>query len=248
MFRAAHRDHRTSHVPLRDAFTHAKREILFAAGSVTFIFALFYTGTTYLTSYGTSPTGAALSRTLVLSLGIVAGAVMALGVILSAIYSDRFGRRILIMASCAAAVVWSLLLFPLLDTRSPVAFAIGLIVTLGIMGLPTAQSERSSPRRSPPGTATPGLARATAWPASWAARFHRWCPRHWRQRSAALPSACCCVGSRCSACSAPQPSPRQETGICGRLSRAFRSSGKARHVPHLRVRGRWASSAPESGA
>ncbi|MGH4011478.1 MAG: MFS transporter, partial [Pseudonocardiaceae bacterium] len=95
----------------------------------------FYTGTAYLTSYGTSPTGAALSRTLVLSLGIIAGVVMALGVILSAIYSDRLGRRTLIMASCAAAAVWSLLLFPLLDTRSPVAFAVGLIVTLGIMGL-----------------------------------------------------------------------------------------------------------------
>ncbi len=134
VFRDAQRQQPTAQAPLRDAFTYAPREILLAAGSVTMIFGLFYTGTTYLTSYGTSPTGAALSRTLVLSLGIVAGAVMALCVILSAIYSDRFGRRALIMASCAAAVVWSLVLFPLLDTRSPVAFAVGLIVTLGLMG------------------------------------------------------------------------------------------------------------------
>ncbi len=135
VFRQAQLQHTTTHVPLREAFTYAPRQILLAAGSVTVIFALFYTGTAYLTSYGTSPTGAALSRTLVLSLGIVAAAALALGVILSAVYSDRFGRRILIMASSAAAAVWSLLLFPLLDTHSPAAFAVGLIVTLGLMGL-----------------------------------------------------------------------------------------------------------------
>lgn len=134
VFRAAQQEPRT-HTPVREAFTRAPQEILLAAGSLTALFALFYTGTTYLTSYGTSPTGAALSRTLVLSLGIVAGAAMALGVILSASYSDRFGRRRLIMASYTAALVWSLLLFPLLDTRAPAAFAIGLIVTLGLMGL-----------------------------------------------------------------------------------------------------------------
>jgi MFS family permease len=121
--------------PLREAFTRAPREILLAAGSVTIMFALFYTGTTYLTSYGTSPTGAALSRTLVLSLGIAAGAAMALGVIVSAISSDRFGRRTVIMLTCGGAAVWSLLLFPLLDTHSPAAFAVGMIVTVGIQGL-----------------------------------------------------------------------------------------------------------------
>jgi MFS family permease len=109
--------------------------MLLAAGSVTIMFALFYTGTTYLTSYGTSPTGAALSRTLVLSLGIVAGAAMALGVIISAISADRFGRRAVIMLVCGGAAVWSLVLFPLLDTHSSVAFAIGMIVTVGLQGL-----------------------------------------------------------------------------------------------------------------
>jgi MFS family permease len=97
--------------------------------------ALGLTAQTYLTSYGTSPTGAALSRTLVLSLGILGGAANALSVILSAIYSDRFGRRTLIMLCCGGAAVWSLLLFPLLDTQSPVAFAVALVVTLGLQGL-----------------------------------------------------------------------------------------------------------------
>jgi MFS family permease len=121
--------------PLREAFTRASREILLTAGTVTMGFALFYTGTTYLTSYGTHPTGAALPQALVLSFGIAAGAAMAAGVALSAVSSDRFGRRTVIMMSCAVAAVWSLLLVPLLDTHSPVAFGVGIIVTLGLQGL-----------------------------------------------------------------------------------------------------------------
>ncbi len=135
VFRAAQRQQSTTDTPLREAFTRAPREILLAAGSLTIMAALAYTGTVHLTSYGISPTGAALSRTLVLSLGIVAAAANALGVILSASYSDRFGRRPLIMLCCGGAAVWSLLLFPLLDTQSPVAFAVGLIVTMGLQGL-----------------------------------------------------------------------------------------------------------------
>jgi MFS family permease len=134
VFRAAQQQPAT-YTPLREAFTRAPREILLAAGTVTAMFTLFYTGTTYLTSYGTSPTGAALSRTLVLSLGIAAGAATALGVIVSSIAADRFGRRTVIMLACGGAAVWSLLLFPLLGTHSPVAFAVGMIVTVGLQGL-----------------------------------------------------------------------------------------------------------------
>lgn len=136
VFRHA-RQHRqpSPRAPLREALTQAPREILLAGGATTVMFALFYIGTTYLTSYGTSPTGAALSRTLVLSLGITAGVVMALCTVVSALAADRLGRRTLIMAVCAGSAVWSLLLFPLLDTRSPVAFGVGVLVTLGLQGL-----------------------------------------------------------------------------------------------------------------
>ena len=43
---------------------------------------------------------------------------MALGIILSVRYSDRFDQRRLIMLSYGGAVVWSLLQFPVVDTRS----------------------------------------------------------------------------------------------------------------------------------
>jgi MFS family permease len=121
--------------PLREALTNAPRQILLSAGTLTTMFALFYIGTTYLTSYGTSPKGAGLSRAFVLSIGIGAGITMAAGVIASSVAADRLGRRAVVVLCCAGAVVWSLLLFPLLSIHSPTAFGISVIVTLALMGL-----------------------------------------------------------------------------------------------------------------
>jgi MFS family permease len=135
VFRQAQQQQPVTRTPLWEAFAQAPREILLSTGTLTMIFALFYTGTTYLTSYGTSPIGAALSRALVLSIGVGAGMAMAASVILSAISSDRIGRRAVVMLSCSAAVVWSLLLFPVLDIRTPLAFAVSVIVTLILAGL-----------------------------------------------------------------------------------------------------------------
>jgi MFS family permease len=135
VFRHDQRQQLATRTPLREALSQAPRKIALSAGTLTMIFALFYTGTTYLTSYGTSHTGAALSRNLVLSIGIGAGAALAAGVILSAIASDRLGRRAVVMLACGAAVVWSLLLFPLLNTRTPIAFGVSVVVTLTLMGL-----------------------------------------------------------------------------------------------------------------
>jgi MFS family permease len=135
VFRQAQGQQPTKRTPLREALTEAPRQILLSAGTLTGMFALFYIGTTYLTSYGISPTGAGLSRALVLSIGIGAGTAMAAGVILSAGASDRLGRRAVVVLCSAAAVVWSLLMFPVLSLHTPVAFGVGVIVTLALMGL-----------------------------------------------------------------------------------------------------------------
>jgi MFS family permease len=124
-----------THAPLREALTQAPRQILLSAGTLTTLFALFYIGTTYLTSYGTSPQGTGLSRALVLAIGIGAGIAMAAGVIASSVAADRLGRRAVVVLCCGGAVVWSLLLFPLLSIHSPTAFGISVIVTLALMGL-----------------------------------------------------------------------------------------------------------------
>ncbi|MFD4429722.1 MFS transporter [Nocardia sp. NPDC058497] len=120
-------------LPFLDAWRFQTKEILLSAGSLALLFAFFYMGTAYLTSYGTKTLG--FSRPFVLTVGVGAALVFGAAIVVSALYSDRLGRRRVIMVSCGLAVVWALVLFPLLDTKSPVAFAIGVGTTLAIFGI-----------------------------------------------------------------------------------------------------------------
>lgn len=120
-------------LPFLDAWRYQRKEILLSAGALATLFAFFYLGTAFLTSYGTKTLG--FSRPFVLMVGIASAVVFGIAIIVSALYSDRIGRRKVIMASCVAALVWALALFPILDTGSPVAFAIGMFVTLAIFGV-----------------------------------------------------------------------------------------------------------------
>ncbi|MEE2032328.1 MFS transporter [Rhodococcus sp. CC-R104] len=120
-------------LPFLDAVRFQYKEILLAAGALAIMFAFFYMGTAYLTSYATKTLG--FDRPFVLLVGIASSVVFGISIILSALYSDRVGRRRVIMVSCAFSVLWALALFPLLDTGSPVAFVVGMMVTLAIFGI-----------------------------------------------------------------------------------------------------------------
>ncbi|WP_186629893.1 MFS transporter [Rhodococcus sp. BP22] len=124
---------RATTLPILEAWHVQKKEILLAAGALASLFSLFYMGTAYLTSYGTKTLG--FDRPFVLWTGLVGAVVFGIAIALSATYSDRVGRRRVIMTSCAAAIPWSLVLFPLLDTGSPVAYVVAMCVTLTIFGI-----------------------------------------------------------------------------------------------------------------
>ena len=124
---------RATTLPILEAWHVQKKEILLAAGALASLFSLFYMGTAYLTSYGTKTLG--FDRPFVLWTGLVGAVVFGIAIALSATYSDRVGRRRVIMTSCAAAIVWSLVLFPLLDTESPIAYVVAMCVTLTIFGI-----------------------------------------------------------------------------------------------------------------
>lgn len=121
--------------PLFSAFRHQGRAILLGGGSGIALFAFFYMGTAYLTSYGTSPSGAGLSRPTVLAMGIVAAIAFGATTIVCGRLSDRIGRKRLIVGACAVAVVWGLVLFPLLGLGTGWAFGLGLVVTLALVGV-----------------------------------------------------------------------------------------------------------------
>lgn len=122
-------------LPFLDVVRSQPREVLLSAGALTMLFAFFYMGTAYLTSYATNPDGPGLARPVVLSIGIGAAVVFGIATVAAGVLSDRFGRRNLIMTSCALGIVWALVLFPLIDTGSPWAFGLGLTVTMVIFAI-----------------------------------------------------------------------------------------------------------------
>jgi MFS family permease len=123
-------------VPFIEAFRRQPRRILLAAGTaIGAVYVLTYIGGAYMTSYGTETLK--LARTYVLTVAVAGGVAISLGVVAGALLSDRVGRRPVITGAVAVAAAWSLVLFPILDTKSPLAFALGVPFTMLIAGFAT---------------------------------------------------------------------------------------------------------------
>lgn len=120
-------------LPFAEAIRTQWKQILIAGLAMSTVFSMFYTGSTFLTSYGMSSLG--FSRTMILGFGMIAAVVLGVATAAAAIISDRLGRKKVIAFAYAGAVIWSLLLFPLLDTGSPIAFLIGVTITLSLYGI-----------------------------------------------------------------------------------------------------------------
>ncbi|WP_411741181.1 MFS transporter [Rhodococcus sp. IEGM 1408] len=120
-------------LPFADALRYQWKEILIAGGALTSLFSLFYMGTSFLTNYATK--NLEHSRPFVLGMGMVAALVFGVAIAVSAMYSDRIGRKKVIGTSVGLAILWSMFVFPILDTGSPIAFAVVLLVTLVIFGI-----------------------------------------------------------------------------------------------------------------
>ncbi|GAA1713917.1 MHS family MFS transporter [Propioniferax innocua] len=119
--------------PLLGAIVSQPKEVLLGGGALTMLFCFFYMGTAFLTSYGSKSMG--LSRPLVLAIGMGAAVVFAASITFAGIYSDRIGRRKMILISCVVAIPWGFVLFMILGANTPLAFALGLMGTLAIFGL-----------------------------------------------------------------------------------------------------------------
>ncbi|HET6504080.1 MAG TPA: MFS transporter [Amycolatopsis sp.] len=120
-------------VPIVEVLRRHPRELLLGSGAMVVAYGLFYTATTYCLSYGTSKLG--ISRNTMLGISLIAVVFLAVGTWFSARGSDALGRRRWVAAGSGVAVIWGLVLFPLMDTRSVVAVAIALGICLLIMGM-----------------------------------------------------------------------------------------------------------------
>ena len=132
VFKTEQAQHGASRVPFFEAFKRQPREILLAGGAMIIAPSFGYLGASYLTSYGATVLG--LSRTQVLTMSSIGGAMLTLGIGLAGAYSDRIGRRKVIIAAALVAVPWALILFPLIAIGSTMAFAAGMCFTMFISG------------------------------------------------------------------------------------------------------------------
>ncbi len=120
-------------VPFLEAFKHQPREVLLGSGVLLTVFVLFYMAISYLVNYGTTVAG--LERNTVLWIAVVAGPVWAAGILIAAAYSDKVGRRRLLIIANAVGAVWALVLFPILGLGNTTVYAGAVWVTIFIAGL-----------------------------------------------------------------------------------------------------------------
>ena len=124
--------HGRSHLPVKEALVNQWQGILLGAGALLTAFAFGYIGIAYLTNYGTATLD--FSGTQVFASGIFGNLVNGLCIISGGILADRIGRKRVLLFVNAAGIPWALLLFPVLDTKSSVAFFFGQAVTFVIAG------------------------------------------------------------------------------------------------------------------
>lgn len=119
-------------LPLADLMREQWREVLLAAGAVAGVLMLVYQVGTFFTHYAS--VHLRYSKDVVLLAGVVGGLAAIACVAASAILSDTYGQRRVIMLGLGLALPWSLLLMPLVDTRRPMVFTLAIVVTYAIIG------------------------------------------------------------------------------------------------------------------
>lgn len=119
--------------PLSELLRTQTRQVLLGAGCMVGIFTMSFLGGTYLMGYANKPIGH--SRTLILSIGVLAGVTLMAFSALSAVLCDRYGRRRVILVGFVLALPWAFAVMPLIDSRSPVGFAVAIFGIFAIFGL-----------------------------------------------------------------------------------------------------------------
>ncbi|MFC4113781.1 MFS transporter [Nonomuraea zeae] len=133
VFQAAMDQRRIAKVPFAGLIRHQWRRVLLGAGAMTIAYTLFYTATTYCLAYGTATLK--IPKTTMLGLTMIGVLFMAAGTVASAMVSDRLGRRRTLIAGTVVAIVWGLVMFPLMETKSIFLVGLALAGALGLMGL-----------------------------------------------------------------------------------------------------------------
>ena len=132
VFAQAVATHGARRMPVVDVLRSCGGTVLLAAGTYLAISSLGYIVLVYFITYATRQLGLMLPVTL--TLVMIAAAVCAPSLVLAAHWSDRVGRKRLMRWGLGALVLWSLVFFPLLDTKSLPLIAVAVVGMLFVQG------------------------------------------------------------------------------------------------------------------
>ncbi|MBD0709198.1 MULTISPECIES: MFS transporter [unclassified Streptomyces] len=119
---------RRSGAPLTEVARDHWRLVLLTAGALAVGYAVFYTVSTWSLTYGTERLG--VSRTVMLTCVMAAVAVKGALTPFVALLADRWGRRPLCLAGCAASALWMFPMVALLYTARPPLMFLGFLGSL----------------------------------------------------------------------------------------------------------------------
>jgi metabolite-proton symporter len=121
--------------PIAELFRAQQRQVYLASGCAVGPFTLSFMAGTYLMNYARTELGH--SKGLILLVGVLGGLSMIVLTALAGGWSDRLGRRRVLLYGFAVGVPWSFALMPLLDTGNPALFGVGIVVAYAILGVLT---------------------------------------------------------------------------------------------------------------
>jgi MFS family permease len=119
-------------MPLVDVLRHHGRAVFLAAGSYLGISTLGYIVLVYIVSYATRELR--LSLPVTLALVVASAVVFAASSLAAAAWTDRFGRLRMVRWGLGSLVLWSMIFFPLADTRSVPLVGLALAGMLFLQG------------------------------------------------------------------------------------------------------------------
>lgn len=131
-FTAALAKRKTHALPIRPLLKTHWRPVLLGALAMVVCYNLFYTATVFCLSYGTANLG--IARVDFLGMLCVAILAMTLATPLAAYWSDRLGRRPVLLVSCACAALAGFALHPLMASGSLLQITLFLALALFLMG------------------------------------------------------------------------------------------------------------------
>lgn len=131
-FAAAKAQNKIHSVPIRPLLTSHWRPVMLGALAMVVCYNLFYTATVFCLNYGTSQLG--MARPDFLGMLCIAILGMTLATPLAAHWSDRFGRRPVLLISSALAVLAGFALHPLLASGAMLNITLFLVLALFLMG------------------------------------------------------------------------------------------------------------------